>query len=123
MNIYVGHSTDFDFHNDLYAPIRKSELNEQYRFKLPHENSNELFDSKSYLKECNLFIAEVSKKSTGLGIEMGWADLLNVPIVCIYKKGEKISKSLQVLTNVFIQYESNEELIKELEKYLKQHFI
>jgi hypothetical protein len=123
MNIYVGHSTDFDFQNELYAPIRQSKLNEQYQFKLPHEKSNKLFDSKNYLKECGLFIAEVTKKSTGLGIEMGWADLLNVPIVCIYKKGEKISKSLQVLTNVFIQYESNEELIKELEKYLKQHFI
>jgi len=40
---------------------------------LPHDKRNLI--SKDIIKKCNLFIAEVSFPSTGLGIELGWANI------------------------------------------------
>lgn len=119
MNIYVAHSRNFDFKKELYTPIRKSSLNEKHIFVLPHENSNEPFNSKKYLqKECNLLIAEVSEPATGLGIELGWANSYGVPIVCIYKKGSKLSGSLKVVSENFVEYSNSKELISKIEKII-----
>jgi len=119
MNIYVVHLRNFDFKKELYEPIRQSSMNSKHTFILPHENSNKPFRSKDYLKnKANLVIAEVSKPSTGLGIELGWADIYNVPVVCAYRKGSKIAGSLKIISKNFIEYSNSKELIYEIEKYL-----
>ncbi|HBU27646.1 TPA: hypothetical protein DEB00_00840 [Candidatus Uhrbacteria bacterium] len=119
MNIYVAHSRAFDFAQDLYRPLRESSLNEEYTFVLPHETSDDPFPSKTFLVEkADVMIAEVSFPSTGLGIELGWADAYNVPIIAIYKKSEKPSGSVQAVTDRLIAYETNEELIQEMQKQL-----
>lgn len=121
MKIYVAHSRSFDFKKDLYEPIRQSSLNDEYIFVLPHENSDEPFNSKDYLKnEAKLLIAEVSEPATGLGIELGWADTYNVPIVCIYKKGSKVSSSLKLVSKNFVEYSNSKELISGIEQILNQ---
>lgn len=121
MRIYVAHSRDFDFKKELYEPIRQSSLNDKHTFVLPHETSDKPFNSKDYLKnEADLLIAEVSKPSIGLGIELGWADIYGVPVVCIYRKGSKISGSLRVVSNNFIEYSNSEELVSGIERVLKQ---
>ncbi len=72
MKIYIAHSRNFDFQNELYKPIRQSPLNNEHSFVLPHENSDEPFNSKEYLEDkADLLIAEVSDPATGLGIELG----------------------------------------------------
>ena len=112
MRIYVSHSKSFDFKNELYKPIRESSLNEKYTFILPHENSDKPFSHKDYLKnEINLIIAEVSYPATGMGIELGQANVYKIPIICIYKKNSKISGSLKVISKNFIEYSNSKELI------------
>jgi len=119
MKIYVSHSRNFDFQKELYEPIRKSSLNNKHTFILPHEKSDEPFNSKEYLKnQCDLLIAEVSNPETGLGIELGWADIYEVPIICIYRKGSKLSGSLKVISKSFIEYSNSAELISEIEKVI-----
>lgn len=60
MQIYVGHSSSLDFRSELYQPIRDSRLDETRTFVLPHEDSDEPFESKPFLRgECDLVIAEV----------------------------------------------------------------
>jgi len=98
MKIYVTHSSNFDYKNDLYLPIRQSKLNIQHEITLPHEQTDELFNSKEYMKNCDFILAEVSYPSTGQGIELGWADLYNKPILCFYKKGFKPSKSINAVS-------------------------
>jgi hypothetical protein len=121
MNIYVAHSRSFDFKKELYEPIRQSSLNNEHTFVLPHENSDKPFNSKDYLKnEADLLIAEVSESATGLGIELGWADIYQVPIVCIYKKGSKVSGSLKVVSKNFVEYSNSKEMISEIERILNQ---
>ncbi len=119
MKVYIGHSTGFDYVNDLYKPVEESDFYKKHNVILPHKESSEPFNSREGLKECDLMIAEVSFPSTGLGIELGWADLYNCDVICIYKKGAKISDSLKVISNTFHEYETDEELKNTLESLVK----
>lgn len=62
-------------------------------------------------------ILDVTEPSSAL-IEAGWADSYGVEIICIYKIGSKISKSLNEISKTFIEYENSEELVEKLEDYL-----
>ena len=122
MTIYISHPTAFDFHTELYQPIRDSRLNNQHTIVLPHEHSDEQFDSKSFFKTCDLIVAEVSYPSTGQGIELGWANLLHVPIISLYKKGQKFSGALKVISDTLIEYENQEDMIVKLESELRAKY-
>jgi len=73
----------------LYRTIKESDLFGQHEFVFPHDGSLEASNSKEVIQEAELFIAEVSYPSIGLGIELGWAEMQNTPIVCIHKESEK----------------------------------
>ncbi len=122
MRVYLGHSKNFAFEKELYEPIRNSRLNNKHTIVLPHEKSDKPFNSKEFLKNCDLMIAEVSYPATGLGIELGWADIYGIPIICIYKKNTKPSGSLKVITDKFLEYSNSEELIVKIEEIIKQNF-
>lgn len=117
MKIYFGHSKDFDFKEELYRPIRESALNNEHEILFPHE-TNEFFNSKDRIKSSDLMIAEVSYPATGLGIELGWAEMLKTQVLCVYKKRYKISGSLKVVTKDFIEYESAKDLVEKLTKFI-----
>jgi hypothetical protein len=116
-NIYIGHANNINFKEELYKPIRASKLNEAYDIVLPHEKSHESFNSKDFLKTCGYMIAEVSEPSLGLGIEIGWANIYEIKIICIYKKGIRLSNSLKMITSIFIEYENDTDMINKLEQY------
>jgi len=120
MNIYIAHSSSFDFKKELYNPIKNSSLINNHTFIFPHENSDKLFNSKDLFEKhnCDLIIAEVTNQSTSLGIELGWANLFNIKIVCIYKKGAVISKGLQAVSKDVIEYSDEEDLVNEINKIL-----
>lgn len=118
MKIYITHSSGFDYQNELYQPLRKSQLDKLHEITLPHENSTDQFNSKKYMKDCNLILAEVSYPSTGQGIELGWANLYEIPIVCFYKKDVKPSGSLKIISNTFVEYENSEDMVQKLTDYL-----
>ncbi|HVZ12292.1 MAG TPA: hypothetical protein VG965_04655 [Patescibacteria group bacterium] len=117
MRIHVVHSNDFDFKKELYLPLRSSELNSQHEIYLPHE-SDEFVKTKNLIENADVVVAEVSHAGTGLGIELGWADMLNKKIVCIYKKGSNVSSSLKAISENFIEYSDNESLIGQLSEAL-----
>lgn len=99
MKIYIGHSSSFNYQDNLYNPLRNSDLNEKHAIVLPHEDSEEPFNSKDYLKNrCDVFVAEISEASTGLGIELGWADQYEIPILCIHRESSKPSSSISQVT-------------------------
>ncbi len=122
MKIYVAHSRGFDFQNELYAPIKNSSLVGEHTFIFPHEDNAEPFSSKELFQNgCDLIIAEVSYPATGLGIELGWANILKVPVACIYKKDSKISGSLKVITDTFLEYSGTEDLIAKVTQAIQNH--
>jgi len=120
MKIYVSHSKNFDYKKELYEVLENSGLNQE--FILPHKESNSSFNSKELFKnkQCDLVLAEVSLPATGQGIELGWADAYQVPLVCVYKKDAKIAGSLKVITDQFIEYENTSDLISKLKNYFNK---
>lgn len=111
LKIYVSHASNFDYSNKLYKPIRESELNDTHEFILPHENSAEPFNAKLCIKTCDIIIAEVSFPSTGQGIELGWAETFEKPIICLYKQGSKVSSSLKYVADKAMVYNNQSELV------------
>ncbi len=107
--VYVAHSTSFDFKKELYLPLKESALLERYNLIFPHESEN-FNNSKEVIKNSDIVLAEVSYPSTGMGIELGWANSFNIPIVCIYKKNVEVSKSLEAISSKFIVFDSIENI-------------
>jgi len=118
MKIFVTHSSNFDFRNELYKPLRDSLLNKKHQILLPQEKEKEVI-TKDIIKNCDLLLAEVSYPSTGQGIELGWANIFNVPIICIFKEGNKYSSSLDLIADKFISYKDTEDMINQLDKAIK----
>jgi hypothetical protein len=118
MRIYISHSREFDFENELYEPIRESHLDSEHDFFLPHENNKEVI-TKDIIKNSDLVVAEVSFPSTGQGIELGWAESFGVPVCCIYKSGTTYTNSLRAITDSIFEYSGIEELLQALEKAIK----
>ncbi len=112
MNIYLSHSGSYDYQFELYGPIKSSETIMKHHVIFPHDGDN--INSRDLIKHSDLLIAEVSLPSTGQGIELGWADMENIPILCIYKADSKPSSSIQFITSDFIEYKDVADLVSKL---------
>ncbi len=115
MRIYVSHKRTED--NPQFYDLKILDHN----FIFPHEVSQQSFNTKELFqnKSCDLVLAEVSEPSTGQGIELGWANLLGIPVLCVYKTGSKISNSLKQVTKNFIEYDGIEDLQTKVAEALK----
>lgn len=109
MKIFVSHSQSFEFKEELYKPLREID---GCNFFFPHENESK--NTQEEIKNSDLVLAEVSYPSTGQGIELGWANVSKIPILCIFKEGSKISGSLKYITDDFITYSSTGDLVDKL---------
>lgn len=116
MNIYLSHSSNYDFVNELYLPIKKSNLNIKHKFFFPHDQV--VINTKQIIKDSDLVLAEVSLPATGQGIELGWADTFNKRIICIAKQGNKVSGSIKFITKEILLYTDIVDLLNKLENIL-----
>ena len=117
MNIYISHSSNYDYINKLYNPIKISNLMENNNIIFPHDN-NEIINTKEFISNCDLVIAEISFPSTGQGIELGWANYAQTPILCIYENGTSFSSALKIITDNFIEYENEEDMINKITDFI-----
>ena len=117
MLIQFWHSSWYDYEKDLYNPIKQSILSKENQIILPHDEiQKELINSKDSLKNTDIFFAEVSYPSTWLWIELGFANLYWVKIICFYKKWLKISSSISNVCKDFFEYKNKEEMLENIEK-------
>ena len=100
MKIYLAHSSNMNY-GKLYKAFS---LIDEVKFVFPHISKEK--NSKTVIKGCDLFIADVSKPSHGVGIEIGWANSFGIPIILICKKGSKISSSLKFVSKKIIIYKN-----------------
>jgi len=123
MKIFISHSSDFDYKNELYIPIRNSILNQENEIILPHETYVDpmKIPSKDVIETCNLIISDISKTSFWVWIELWWANIYNIPILCIYKKWTIFSKSLSVICDNFIEYDNKIDMLIKIEKFIKKY--
>jgi len=119
MKIYFSHSKKINF-KEMYQVLRNSELGKVHEFFFPHEKTDNAIDfvTKDVIRDCDLVMAEVSFPATGVGIELGWADIFGKKIVCFYKKGTEISGSPKVVSDTFIKYDGLEDHIKKIKNII-----
>lgn len=118
--IYVGHARRSDYENELYDPIKSIDHYEDYEFIFPHGGNGKEFVSESDLKGVDLFICEISYPATGLGIELAFAHMYKVPIVCLYKKGSVISDSIRNLNCKIYEYCDINQMLRIIVNELKK---
>jgi hypothetical protein len=109
-----------DYENELYKPVRASALNQEYEIIFPHENEKGAISSKEIIRISDVVCAEVSYPATGVGIEIGWADSFEKPILCFYKKGSDVSGSLKFVAKQVIAYSDMQDFVTKLGESLKQ---
>ena len=78
-----------------------------------------------WIAECDFLLAEVSTPSHGVGYEIGYALALGKQVLCLYRKGRKVSK--MILGNphpkLFVHtYETPEQAVDLLSSYLQNIF-
>jgi len=114
MKVYLAHSSNCDYINNIYKPILADpELSKI--ITLPHMEKDYMHN-RNYYEDFDLVIAEVSNPSTGLGIELGFFYDEKKPIYCIYR-GD-YSKSLEAITNNIIEYNN---IVYTIKKIIKEH--
>ncbi len=120
VKIYVAHSKKLNFFEELYIPLRHSVLNLEHDITLPHEKSDALYSSKDFFRnDCDLLVVEASYPTIGAGIEAGWADAYDVPIIVMHKEGMKLSKSIASMGDV-IKYNSLDDMISKLSEAVNE---
>lgn len=75
-----------------------------------------------WIQECDLFIAEVTQVSLGVGYELAYAESLGKKIICLYRPdpSRKLSAMISGNKNFLIRnYKTTDEAIKQLEILLK----
>lgn len=119
MKIFVAHASAFEYEQKLYEPIRASELAQMHEFILPEEQKYKgTWNTKEVIGSCDLLIVDVSLPSTGAGIEMGWANAFQIPIVAIYEKGSMPSTVIKYVTKTSFEYDSPADLVTKLSQAL-----
>lgn len=111
MKIYVCHSSAFDFVKELYEPLK---MIQGHELVLPHYGGNDAH-SKDVIASCDLVIAEVSHPSTGMGIELGWADADGIPIACIHRNDAKVSDAVRHVAKELVAYDGPDDLVRVIE--------
>ncbi len=119
MKIYFAHSRHSNFHLDFYQPIRESALNAEHEFIFPHESAKEE-KTKDIIQNADLVIAEVSLPGTGLGVEIGWADAFDKPLLLLYKSGAQVSNSLKYVSGTRVEYTDHEDMIAKIAAHISK---
>lgn len=119
MKLYVCHSCGFDYERELYGPLRNS-MSDNHDIFFPHEGENSKVNTTRIIKDSDLLIAEISFPSTGLGIELGRAEVFGKRVVCIFKKNSEYSKAINFVSEDFIEYEDSEDMVKKLKNFISR---
>ncbi len=120
LNIYFGHSKKIDYQK-IYDWIESCEELKKYNFMFPHKLDSNSRNGRDFYKNIDVFIAEISFPSTGLGIELGFSFDEKIPIYCFYKENSNYTNALLSVTNNFIEYTAREDFLKKLIKILNEY--
>ena len=113
MKIYISHSSNFDYQNELYRPIEQA-FSGEHDVYLPHSPENAGKNAKDIIADSDVVLAEVTYPSTGQGIELGWAEAAGIPIICFHKTDSKPSGALKHVAQTFVTYNTENDMTTRL---------
>lgn len=122
--IYISHPNSIDFRAALYEPLRRSSLAQTCRLVLPHEVHDDpaAFPTKQIIAEqVDLMVVEASAPSTGSGLELGWADANDVPIVAVHQPGTRVSRSVKMVAADVHEYRNGRDLAATIAAAVAKH--
>ncbi len=70
------------------------------------------------INNCDILIAELSRKAIGVGVEVGYAKAMNKPIVYIKRKEAKYSTTVGGVSDFFIEYGNKNQLENKLKEVM-----
>lgn len=120
MRIYVAHPTSLDYEKYIYIPLRSDSFLNRHELILPHEASSNVYSSREDYKNVDLVIAECSRPSTGMGIELGWFYDENKPIFCFYQAGTKPSNAISIVAKTMVEYKDIEDFITKAKEIISK---
>jgi len=119
MKIYIAHPTDMDYENEIYRPLRSNRFFSEHELILPHEKSSEIRNTRNDYKNIDAVIAECSKPSIGVGIELGWFYDEGKPIYCFYKTGANPGGAVAAITKEIIEYSDGNDLVDKIKNIIE----
>lgn len=120
MKIYIAHPTDMDYENEIYRPLRSDRFFSEHELILPHEKSSEIINTRNDYKNIDVVIAECSKPSIGVGIELGWFYDEGKPIYCFYKAGMRPSGAVAAVAKEVIEYSDSNDLANKIRSVIEK---
>ena len=84
-----------------------------------NEDENVYLKDTNWLNQSDIVIADITIPSTGVGYEIGYAEKLNIPILCLYdnngtkKLTSMIAGNKNIITKTYKNIEEAKEIIKE----------
>ncbi|OGY35171.1 MAG: hypothetical protein A3E36_00655 [Candidatus Andersenbacteria bacterium RIFCSPHIGHO2_12_FULL_45_11b] len=97
--------------------IRPQVFVDEYVFS-PEQEKEMMEQATKDISESSLLIAELTEKAIGVGIEVGYAAALKIPVLYVKHKNAEYSKTIGGLSAKVISYENTEDLKKQLDQYL-----
>ncbi len=92
---------------------------DKYNFKANQEK--EMMETAfNEIDNTDFLIAELTTKSIGVGIEIGYAFAKEIPIIYLRKKNAEYSTTASGSSNYIVEYENEFDLIESMEKLLNQ---
>lgn len=66
------------------------------------------------IRESDFVVAEVTKPSHGVGMEIALARVLGKPVICFKKRGAHISNTIYSIANLVIEYKNVKDFIEKI---------
>ena len=120
MRVYVAHPTSIDYENEIYKPLRNDSFCLEHELILPHENSVSISNLREDYKNYDIAIAECSKPSIGVGIELGWLYDEKKPIYCFCREEIEPSSALKAVAKKIIKYKDGQDFVNKVKEIIEE---
>ena len=109
---FISHPSGGLHHTPMFFETIKgfAKQNPDINLVWPHAGNDEVQATKNDLQSADLLLVEVSIPSTGSGIEMGWANDANKPIIAFHQAGTQPSPAVKFVTEQIHTYLSSEQI-------------
>lgn len=118
-NVHVPHIDTIKAVNGRVEDIHNPDLDISMRTEVYKKNFE-------VIKNCKLFVAEITQRSTGTGIEIGFALQMGKPIICLAHKDADVTSMVLGPANLgkinFIRYGTEEDALSQLKTVLENNF-
>lgn len=119
---FISHASGAMSHTPVFfsAVQEFAQNTKDIQLVLPHSKSEDVHLTKQSIQTCELVIVEISIPSTGSGIELGWANAANKPIIAFNQGGSQVSPAIKFVTNYIYTYITTEDIVKILTRIYQQ---